>query len=154
MLLSIALIFSILCLSNCSNILVLETVLSKSHLAIYEHLFEELTKRGHNITVISFYSREKPIPNYRVVSISSGDNLENRRVPVGLGGHTRFSMWYGVFGLAQLAEITCPRLLAHENIRNFLRENNTFDVIFFEVFNTNCDLGIAKKFGAPIIGEY
>lgn len=139
---------------KCSNILILGTVLAKSHQAIYERLFEELANKGHNITLISFYSRDIPIPNYRVISISTGDNLENRRVPLGPPVNRRLGMWLGVFALAQLADMTCPRLLTQGNVRNFLKENNTFDLILFEAFNTNCDLGIAKKFKAPIIGEY
>lgn len=138
---------------QCSNILILATVTSKSHLRIFENLFKELTKRGHNLTVISYHPQKVPLPNYRDVSISTGDNYENRRVPIGLPGNTKWSMWLGIFGIAELADVTCPKLLSHRNIHNFLLENNSFDLILFESFNTNCDLGIAKKFSAPIIGK-
>lgn len=138
---------------QCSNILVLATVTAKSHLTIYENLLKELARKGHNLTVISYYPQKEPIPNYRDVCISTGDNYENRRVPLGLPGNTKLSMWLGIFGVAELAHVTCPKLLSHKNVHNFLRENNTFDLILFESFNTNCDLGIAKKFKAPIVGK-
>uniref|UniRef100_A0A0C9QQI9 MacB_0 protein n=1 Tax=Fopius arisanus TaxID=64838 RepID=A0A0C9QQI9_9HYME len=41
----------------------------KSHSIGAEHLLEEMTHRGHTVDVVSHFPREKPIPNYRDISL-------------------------------------------------------------------------------------
>lgn len=72
-------IFLVLCLSVASTsgadgklkILALMPYNGKSHFYFAEVLFEELARRGHDVTVLSNFPRKTPLPNYRDISVSS-----------------------------------------------------------------------------------
>lgn len=47
----------------------------KSHWQVYEPIFEELAKRGNNVTVVGHFPREIPIDNYHDISIAGDANM-------------------------------------------------------------------------------
>ncbi|XP_023022724.2 UDP-glycosyltransferase UGT5 isoform X1 [Leptinotarsa decemlineata] len=133
------------------NILVVFPHEGKSHFMAFQGLFEELAKRGHNLTVISAFPKKTPIPNWRDVSIlEERDHSELIDFSVLTG--TKWDRVDNQWMLARVAERTCKSGMKNENFQNFLKENNEFDLILMEVFNTNCFMGLAKIYQAPVIG--
>lgn len=53
------------------NILALVPYNGKSHFDFAEVLFEELARRGHNITVVSHFPKKRPFKNYHDISMES-----------------------------------------------------------------------------------
>lgn len=43
----------------------------KSHFYFARVLFEELARRGHDVTVLSHFPRKMPLPNHRDISMTS-----------------------------------------------------------------------------------
>lgn len=41
-----------------------------------------------------------------------------------------------------------------ENFKNFLKENNTFDLILMQYFISDCFMGLLKSYNAPFIGKF
>lgn len=137
------------------NILVIFPHFGKSHFIVFEGLFKNLASKGHNVTVISFFPQKTPIPNYRDITITTDDGM------TGLGlltfdmfGHPKHVMYTGADFAGKAGNYACKIFLPHPNLQSFLKENNTFDLVFVELFNTNCHLGLANKFKAPIIGKW
>lgn len=52
-----------------AKILGLVPIPSKSHYIVIGRLLKELSKRGHEVTVVSAFSKEKPIANYTHVRV-------------------------------------------------------------------------------------
>lgn len=48
----------------CANILVFMPMPIKSHFRGFQPLFEELSHRGHNVTVVSSFPLDHPVDNY------------------------------------------------------------------------------------------
>lgn len=53
--------------------------------------------------------------------------------------------------LAYFGYQSCAAGLSSKQIQDFLKANQTFDLIAMEYFNTDCFLGFAHKFKAPVI---
>lgn len=137
-----------------ANILVIYPHFGKSHFLAFEFMFQTLAAKGHNVTVISFFPQKNPLPNYRDIPIVTEEKITGLGVlTMGMFPHPRIVMYTGAHFVYTLAEFSCPIFLSHPNLQRFMRENNKFDVVMVELFNTNCHLGIAKKFDAPIIGK-
>lgn len=136
------------------NILVVFPHFGKSHFLVFEPLFEKLNTLGHNLTVLSYFPRKKVLPNYRDVDLGDGQPLAVKEVlRVDDFGHSRLELYKGSNMLVGFASMSCPSGLQSKNLQRFLKEDNSFDLILIEVFNTNCYHGLAKIFNAPMVGE-
>lgn len=149
------LLFSFFSVSESHNILIIYPHVGKSHFMVFEKFFETLANKGHNVTVIGFFPRKIPIPNYRDITITTDDKMTGLGLlTIDMFQNPRHAMFTGADLVADLADYACKPFLVHPNLKNFLKENNTFDLVFVELFNTNCHLGLANKFKAPIIGKW
>lgn len=138
------------------EILVIFQHISRSHFLVFEELFKTLAKKGHYVTVITFFVQNVSIHNYRDISLAFRDEgkvgtgfLElNNLLP------SRLEMYRGAHFVNQFAEISCPNLLTHPNIHSFIAEENVYDIVLAEVFNSNCHNGVIKaiKHRGPVIG--
>ncbi|XP_018570348.1 UDP-glucuronosyltransferase 1-8 [Anoplophora glabripennis] len=133
------------------NILVIFPHSGKSHFMAFEPFFKTLAKRGHNMTVISYFPQKDPIKNYRDVSLQN-PNIDTGAINLEQVPHSRSKHYNGSHFISSFAEMDCPRGLQSENLVKFVQENHKFDVILTEVFNTNCFMGLVKKYQAPFIG--
>lgn len=69
-------------------------------------------------------------------------------------GQHRFADYYSQPKLIQdFAKENCRRDLQTARFQNFLKEENQFDLIIGEMFNTNCYEGLVNKYKAPFIGK-
>lgn len=147
------LLFSIcLGLGSCANILVVPLV-SQSHFRLFEHIFNALVDKGHNLTVISFYKTKEPISNYRDINLSTGDGFEYVSLALDSSKKSRPKLWRSILVCPYFAEKFCEKILQNRNLHSFLKENNTYDLVMVEMFYANCILGIVKKFQAPVVGK-
>lgn len=139
---------------ECLNILVIYEIIVSSHFNVYRKLFTTLTANGHNLTVISFFPQIKPLSNFTDVSLVTNQSLPVlRNSKLDLIRRPRIEMYGTPHLVAEIAQLSCETLMVHPNVRQLIEENNSYDVILREVFNTNCHNGLAKKFKAPVIGE-
>lgn len=122
-----------------------------SHFMVFENLFKELADRGHELTVISHYPLEKPYPNYRDVSLKESSLLLKDIITLDMINGYRYEKWLAAILLRYFSSITLEQGLASENVQKFLQEENHFDLVLGEFFNTNSFLGLAKKYNAPLI---
>lgn len=140
-------------LSTGSNILVLYPSISFSHVVNMDRLSESLANKGHNITVLSFHTKKTYIPNYRIINLSTGDGLEHSSLPIDSSRKTKVYFWSQVVWMKYLAEICWNATENNLQFRNFLLENNTFDVVIIDNLNIDHFWGVAKMFNTPIIGK-
>ncbi|CAG9863750.1 unnamed protein product [Phyllotreta striolata] len=137
---------------DCLNILAVMPHMGKSHQLVFEPLFKKLVENGHSLTLITRYPQKKPVPNWTDINISNVEYNSTEIVTFDSLTGTRLDRYLCSKLLASFAYITCEEGLSHPNYLNFLKTDQHFDLVLIETFNTNCFMGVAKKFKVPIIG--
>ncbi|XP_030745756.1 UDP-glucuronosyltransferase 2B13-like [Sitophilus oryzae] len=133
------------------NILVVFSHPGKSHVAVFSPLVKELDRLGHNITLITYVPvADNTTKNTRDIIVGE-PMLEVVDLQNALSS-MRLRSIEGPFMISFFAHESCVNGLSSPAFQSFLTENNEFDVILFEFFNTNCYMGLANKFKAPFIG--
>ncbi|CAH2090412.1 unnamed protein product [Euphydryas editha] len=131
------------------NILGVFPYQGKSHFFAFKPYIEELVARGHNVTVISVFPREKPMKNYHDISL--GDKVKILKDEFQLQ-----RSYYSIFKISLFLVSTgienCRTMLADKNVQNLVKSSAKFDVTLVENFNSDCGLGLAYKIGAPVVG--
>lgn len=132
--------------------------LGKSHFDVFKPLLEELARRGHELTVISYFPRTEkakaaePLPNYRDISLVKKElsilvnvvDLHNVTNP-----SYRFIM--DILGLNYMAQVTCNAGLNHPRVKEFVAAGEKFDLVITENFNTRCFFALFHQQDAPFI---
>lgn len=124
----------------------------KSHFDVFESLMKGLSKKGHEVTVLSHFPQKSPFPNYTDISLQgSFVHLVDIIDMSYFKGGTReqFSM---IFDITNFGKQMCELSLSSEQIRMLLQSKSTFDLIIMEFFNTDCMAGFSFYFSAPLIG--
>lgn len=130
----------------------------KSHFDVFKPLLEELARRGHELTVISYFSRtnnakaKEPLPNYKDIDLLDpkvGIFLEV--VDLQQISHSWFLVHLELSKLKVTSEYTCRSALRKSAIKEFLRSDEKFDLILTENFNTDCYLGFIHRFKTPYL---
>lgn len=143
-------VVSILISANGFKILGIFPYGGKSHFHVYEPLLLALAEKGHEVTVISHFPQEKPVPQYKDISVKNKSVILNfidvRTLP------SRFLNFYQTLRrLNLLAQKTCQSL-HHPNFQKFVHSSEKFDVAIIEFFSTDCFLPLVHKFKLPFIG--
>nr|XP_026493893.1 UDP-glucuronosyltransferase 2B18-like [Vanessa tameamea] len=131
------------------NILGVFPYQGKSHFFVFQPYLEELALRGHNVTVISCFPREKSMKNYHDISLADKVQILEDAFPLKRSYYTIFQI--SVF-LLSTGTSNCKTLLSDENVRNLVKSKAKFDLVLIEQFNSDCGLGLAYKLGAPVVG--
>ncbi|XP_076655539.1 UDP-glucosyltransferase 2-like [Halictus rubicundus] len=132
--------------------------LGKSHFDVFKPLLEELGRRGHELTVISYFPRTEkakaaePLPNYKDVSLVTKDqelfinvvNLHNVT-------HPRYALFANIFGLNYMAQLACDATLKNPRVKEFLAAGEKFDLVITESFNTRCFFALFHRQDVPFI---
>ncbi|KAJ9577493.1 hypothetical protein L9F63_005936, partial [Diploptera punctata] len=146
-------IVTILCLmvqtSDCARILALFQFNGKSHYVMFEALLKGLAARGHNVVVVNHFPQKTPVPNFTDISVQ-----ESLTLPV-----NAFTMDFVLnFGLYNLFHFFwqenvefCEAVFQNPKIEKLLKSDEKFDLIITELFGTDCFVGFAHKFKAPLI---
>ncbi|XP_072931510.1 UDP-glucosyltransferase 2-like [Epargyreus clarus] len=122
----------------------------RSHFFAFQPFMQELAKRGHNVTVISYYADKKPRDNYHVIDLSENAPVSEVNLPITRSAIKTFFIMsiFHVMG----GPYGCRILLTDENVQNLWITQRKFDVIIVEQFDSDCALGLAYKLGAPVVG--
>lgn len=148
-------VFSLLLCATFSEsykILVLFPHPGHSHFMVFENLLKALADRGHELTVISHFPLEKPYPNYRDVSLKETSTVVKDFMDLDMIKGYRFEKYFGSVAIHYMSWLSLEQGLVSETLKNFLQEENHFDLVLGEFFNTNSFLGLAKKYNASLIG--
>ncbi|XP_072388404.1 UDP-glycosyltransferase UGT5-like [Diabrotica undecimpunctata] len=139
---------------KCSSLKILAIMphVGKSHQLVFEPLFKKLVLVGHDVTLITRFPPKINSPQWRAIEVASQKQNQTELFTFDLLTGTQLDRYTVMFLLSSMAETVCSEGLAHPNLHSFLKEDNKFDVVLLEIFNTNCFMGVAKRFDAPIIG--
>ncbi|CAK1543148.1 unnamed protein product [Leptosia nina] len=131
------------------NILAVLPYPGRSHHVAFEPLLKELARRGHNVTLISYYPQEKPVKNFHDISLSSDHSFQNW---VSARSPSYWTVFISGVGLIYTGASSCSSLLANKGVQNLWKSQAKFDVVVAEQFNSDCPLGLAYQLKAPVVG--
>ncbi|XP_023940209.2 UDP-glycosyltransferase UGT5 [Bicyclus anynana] len=135
-----------------ANILYIIPFPSMSHYIYLRSIGLELAKRGHNVTVITTHLEQNPLPNYHQVQVVKSNFWEL------IGGEKPnvFDMadisaeefhkkihWPGSIGLINV-------VLSSPEVKEFLKKDNTFDLVICEQFFLEALHALSAKYNAPL----
>lgn len=146
-----------------ANILGLFPHVGRSHFLAFEPLLKELARRGHRVTVASFFPQKNPPANYTDVSFEGiapvrreAINLQvfeksNKLLINSLVLKNFVTQVFAFQPLSDLALNICSGLVKHAPLAEVLK--NDYDVVLVENFNSDCMLGLLQVYGikAPVI---
>ena len=120
----------------------------KSHFLTYEPLLQELARRGHDLTVLSEFPQENPLPGYKDIVFKSDEQMEvveiDKMPPPWLRRYLCSMI------LANFASRNCEKL-SEPFLQQLLQSGEKFDVIIIEYFNTDCFLGFVYRMETPFM---
>jgi len=130
--------------------------LGKSHFDVFKPLLEELARRGHELTVISYFPRtdnakmKEPLPNYKDIDLVDPEyGIFVNIVDLQQIKHVWYNPLVDLYMLRFMANYTCSTGLRSSAVKEFLQSDEKFDLILTENFNTDCFLGFIHRFKAP-----
>lgn len=134
-----------------ANILGVFTSPGKSHLIIFMSTVKTMIERGHNVTVLTTI----PIPNtkpndsktFRHIHLDSGDPKEMNKQISALVQNTNFNNFLKTMEVMANFQRNALRT---EQFKQFLQENNTFDLMLLGYFGNDYLLGIGAHFMCPV----
>lgn len=138
------------------NILAISPPITKSHIRAFQPLFVGLADKGHNVTLFTSFLTEEKIDNYKEILIVDPEILYKE---IGLdatsllesGESSRLRVFSTIRKLPVLGRLSCRILFNAKPVQDFLKENNTFDLVITSLFNSDCALAIAKIYNCPIV---
>ncbi|XP_043070517.1 UDP-glucosyltransferase 2 isoform X2 [Drosophila grimshawi] len=144
------------------NVLAVFPHFGYSHFKVALPILNELSRRGHHLTVISYVQNpEAPqLANYEQLLLSSAteDQSSTTINVVPLSEHTPtrslkvlLQEYYDLYGNGQ---ISCELLYASGHVETVLERHKQkpYDLLLTEYFSTDCQLSLAKLLELPIIG--
>lgn len=145
-----------------------------SHFHFFHPVMLGLAQVGHNVTVVSHFPDPKAPSNYKSLIIGGQETLVNS-VDLAVNNFDGNNSWnknelfpfHGsqffeqrqsfryfreFFYIHEWGRKSCEATLNSAAIDKVLGMKEKFDVIIVEQFNSDCMIGVAWKFNAPIIG--
>lgn len=121
-----------------------------SHFFVFRVYLRELARRGHNVTVISHFPEQDSPANYHDISLAGTVKPIEGDAPFQSPSYkTLFSI---SFYLANTGIENCKIMLGNEQVQSLIKRKPKYDVVVVEQFNSDCALGVAYKFQAPVVG--
>lgn len=128
----------------------------KSHFFVFKPFIEELARRGHELTVISYFPRiekDEYIPTYKDISLANEESdvlinvVDLKRFE---GKFYIYKYFSNMYMLYKMRFVTCENL-KHPAVKKLSENGEKFDLVLIENFNTNCFMSFVHKFNAPFI---
>lgn len=135
--------------SNSYKILAIYPHPARSQLHAFSSLLEALARKGHHVTVISYFPSKENIPNYRDIKI--GDIEPLHIDPAVSKIDLNILMYTTPLFLGEFGQLTCDIGFNSTNVQAFLKEDNHFDLALVAHFNSDCFLALKKKYRIPVI---
>jgi len=131
-----------------ANILAFMPMPLKSHFGGFQPMFEELARRGHNVTVVSAF----PLTNRHVPNYTDVDVMPPQGVPAFDVMHLVNSNFMITVTNRWFFANLLSSQLEHPNLKDFVQsEDNSFDLVIIESFLQEYTVAIGHKFNAPIV---
>ncbi|XP_017152637.1 UDP-glucuronosyltransferase [Drosophila miranda] len=144
------------------NVLAVYPHFGFSHFKVVMPILNELVRRGHQLTVISYVNHPHAAewPNYEQLLISqAGEDQSSTTINlVPLSEHTPtrslLTLFWEYIALHSEGQESCERLYASGHVETVLKRHQTkpYDLLLTEYFNSDCQLALAKLMDLPIIG--
>ncbi|XP_045481095.1 UDP-glycosyltransferase UGT5-like isoform X7 [Harmonia axyridis] len=148
---------SVLCLIStihCYRILGLFPYPGKSHSDVILPLMRELSRRGHEVDVLTHFPSGYVNPNYTDLSIRGSYPIFLNTEPTNnldpFSSRILF-MYLDVIGMGLLADNYCDAAFKTETVKTLISSNQTYDLIIHEPFSSDCFLALNEKLKAPVI---
>ncbi|XP_078036851.1 UDP-glucosyltransferase 2-like [Augochlora pura] len=132
--------------------------LGKSHFDVFKPLLEELARRGHELTVISYFPRSEkdvaaePLPNYKDISLLTEElSVLVNVVDLRIIDHSILYILKTAYGLHSMASKVCDSGLNNTHVKELVASGADFDLVITESFNTHCFFGLFHRIDAPVI---
>lgn len=143
-----------------SKILAIVQMPSRSHHNLLERLVIELTKKGHEVTLITPYKQSKPVKNLKEIIIPDlYKNLtalmqpEKKDEESNMFEMRHMPKWLSLFIFPKMGPMYIDLLLSTPQLQQLINSNQNYDLVIGEVFLSESLLGgLSAKFKAPIIG--
>lgn len=130
----------------------------KSHFDAFRPLVEELARRGHEITVFSYFPRsetakiKEALPTYKDISFfNSTVGVFVEVVDLHNVASSTLNFQFSLTQLRLMSDFACDNALRNPSVKEFLKTDKKFDLILTESFNTDCFLGFVHRFKAPFL---
>ncbi|KAJ8972845.1 hypothetical protein NQ314_000010 [Rhamnusium bicolor] len=95
----------------------------------------------------------KPVLNYKDISLRGNSQVFVEIVDMEeIDAANRFHKYNNILMLSDSANYSCEIGLSSQNVHNFVKSKDKFDIIVMEFFNSDCFFGIAHQFKVPIVG--
>lgn len=125
----------------------------KSHFMMFERLMKGLTKKGHQVDVISSFPQKKPYPNYTDLAIipSSITFINNFTYEL-MNTLVKESLTHSVATIA--GNEVCERLGMPE-IQELVRnppKDPPYDLVIMEIFGAHCFAALGYVLKVPVVG--
>ncbi|XP_068973144.1 UDP-glucosyltransferase 2-like [Bombus flavifrons] len=132
--------------------------LGKSHFDVFKPLLEELSRRGHDLTVISHFPRtekaiaEEPLPTYKDISLRNEElGVFVNVVDLHAIDSRYFQIFTDLYMLYTMSGLVCDIALKNPEVKQLVDSGKKFDLMLVESFNTNCFMVFVHKFNVPFI---
>lgn len=140
------------CCTNGYNILAILSDRGRSHFIAFEPLMRALAKKGHSVTVMSHYLQKQPPERYKDVSLTKTGEMRINVFGMDEFQGRRWEIYRIPLRLARLGYDACVEAFSLDPVREFMKTNETFDLLIAEYFHTDCLAGFAHRFKVPVIG--
>ncbi|CAG9786685.1 unnamed protein product [Diatraea saccharalis] len=139
--------------SECANILYVIPFTSRSHTIMLKPIGLELARKGHNVTVITGRLEKTDLPNYHQIQIDHKEiweilGTERPNVftmtEISAEEFHNLILWRGGLAFTEMA-------LNSSQVRQFLVEDNKFDLVISEQFYQEAMYTLALKYQAPLV---
>lgn len=150
---NILVLISLIACCNAANILYIIPFTSKSHYIMLRPIGLELAKRGHNVTVITAFREDDHAPSYHQVMSDDikiweafGGSRPNvfTMVDASMEEFHEKILWSGGAATTEIA-------LKSKKVQEFLRKDNSFDLVISEQFFQEAFFTLAYKYNAPLV---
>ncbi|KAF2887189.1 hypothetical protein ILUMI_18984, partial [Ignelater luminosus] len=149
----------VLLITLCSVVISVENarILGIFHMPSYSHnivgktILKALAKRGHEVTMISTFPLKSPMKNYEDIYIDELLKFKEEEMVQMFTETEKGSFLEKLSITYRILSRTNEICLSHKSVQNLLSSNRTYDLVMLDWILTDCMLGIAHHYKAPVI---
>ncbi|KAK7863663.1 hypothetical protein R5R35_006190 [Gryllus longicercus] len=137
---------------NSARILAMFPFPGRSHFISFATLLEELSQRGHQLTVISAFPRKSPLENYKDVVITDYLSSLDMEEYITFDTPTVSHILMEMLQFRWMSVDFCDNFLNESSVQDIIQSGpNNYDLIIYEPFLSECAYGVVHKLNAPFM---
>ncbi|KAK7869407.1 hypothetical protein R5R35_000703 [Gryllus longicercus] len=134
--------------AGAARILALFTIPGRSHFIVTSSLARALAERGHEVVVVSPFTTSNPPANYTDLTISDPMDTAAKTDFYSLGNLSPVAM---LLYMWSMGVGMCRGNLADPKLKTLIHSKEKFDLVLLEAFFSDCLIGFAHRFNAPVV---